>query len=197
MNRLCSIAVGALLITGCANLDRLPDVTENVDQLPAEGLIELRVDADGKIQEVEYHISPEYLPAKVVKAVDALMPGAAIDAEKEYHRDGIYYEVSKKSNGRDAEVMVHPNGKLHSKELEVPEAEIPASVLAGADRAVPFGTVTKRETILDKDGHLVEYHVKKTVDGKKYKIRLALGGKVLEVLREVPAEIEVPVKIMP
>jgi hypothetical protein len=56
------------------------------------------------------------------------------------------------------------------------------------------GNVDKYEEIRDAERELVEYHVKLTAEGKRYKLRVSPGGEVLGVAREVPAEIEVPVE---
>ncbi len=50
------------------------------------------------------------------------------------------------------------------------------------------------EKILDRNESLIEFHVKKVADGLRYKILIAPDGTVKQVLREIPAEIEVPIK---
>ena len=157
-------------------------------------LIEMSVDAHGIPLEVEFHMSPDAVPAVVRDAMDRLHPGGtATGAEKEFIAGGVYWEVTKSIDGRDFEAMFHPDGRLHSEELEVQADAVPAAVQS-AVHASGRGEVTKWEEIRDADGALVEYHVKLASDGRKYKLRVSSSGEVLAVLREVPAEIEVPVQ---
>ena len=79
-------------------------------------------------------------------------------------------------------------------ELAIEESNVPADILAAADRAVPWGMRTSVEKILDRKESLIEFHVKKVADGLRYKILIAPDGTVKQVFREIPAEIEVPIK---
>ena len=160
------------------------------DALSAES-IEMGIDEDGRPVEVEYHVSPDVVPARVIAAMEALHPGGqTIGAEKEFLDATLYWELSKSIEGREVEAMFLPNGQLHSEEMEVPAVKVPRAVQE-AVQARFDGPATKWEEIRNGDRRLVEYHAKWTVDGKKYKVIVSTDGSVLGVLREVPAEIEV------
>jgi uncharacterized membrane protein YkoI len=182
-----SLVLGALLAPAC----RSTPGWSNEDALAAQS-VEIQLDADAHPLEVEYHVLPDAVPAGVMAAMDALHPGGrAIAAEMEYVGTTLYWEVSKEVDGREVEAMFHPDGTLHSQELEVDAATVPEAVRAAARARMP-GQVTKWEEIRDGDQELVEYHVKVTADDMKYKVVVSTAGSVLGVVREVPAEIEVP-----
>ena len=160
------------------------------DALDAQS-VEMRLDENGRPLEVEYHVSPDQVPANVMGAMDALHPGGrAIGAEKEYVGSTLYWEVTKAIDGREFEAMFLPNGELHSEELEVSATDVPPAVREAVQARID-GDVTKWEEIRDGNRDLVEYHAKATADGKKYKLIVSADGSVLGVLREMPAEIEV------
>lgn len=162
------------------------------DALGAEK-IEMQVDREGRPVEIEYHITPDQAPAAVRAAMDKLHPGGrAVAGEKETVDGTLYWELSKEVDGLDVEAMFLPDGTLHSEEVEVRAASVPAAVRAAA--TARFGAeLGTWEEIRDGDRKLVEYHAKGTKGGKNYKLRLGLDGAFLGMVREVPAEIEVPV----
>ena len=79
------------------------------------------------------------------------------------------------------------------EEVEVAAEGVPAPVQE-AVRTRFAGAVDKWEEIRDGERNLVEYHAKVTSDGKKYNVKISGAGEVLGVVREVPAEIEIPVE---
>ena len=85
-------------------------------------------------------------------------------------------------------------GRLHRLELEIADSDAPARVLAAADRAVPWGRRTRVERVLDGNERLIEFHVKKVAEELRYKILIAPDGTVKQVYREIPAQIEIPIK---
>lgn len=162
------------------------------DALAAERL-ELQVDEAGRAVEYEYHVDPGTVPRNVHEAMDALHPGGkATAAEKEYVGDQLYWELSKEIGGLEVEAMFLPDGTLYSEEVQVAASAIPAAVSAGL--ASGFGGKVKVwEEIRDGERQRVEYHAKVDKDGKAYKVVLSLAGDVELVVREIQAEIEVPV----
>jgi hypothetical protein len=156
-------------------------------------MIEVQVDETANVLEIEYHVAPSAVPAAVRAAMDALHPGGeATGAEKEYAGSTLYWEVTKKIEGRDVEAMFLPDGTLHSEEIEVAAASVPQAVQAAVTQRIG-SEITKWEEIHDAERVLVEYHAKATAKGMKYKLRVDPTGKLLGVVREVPAEIELPV----
>lgn len=157
-------------------------------------MVEVQIDSAGRPLEVEYHVSPELVPANVHAAMDALHPGGrAIAAEKEYVGTALFWELTKEIDGLEVEALFHPDGRLESEEIEVAASSVPDAVKK-AVRARIGGEFTKFEEIRDGNRMLVQYHVKTTAKGMNYKVMVGVGGTVLGVVREVPAEIEVPVE---
>jgi hypothetical protein len=185
----------AMLTIGCAGTASFHTASDDVAGVPARGMVEFAVDDDGNVTEVEYHIAKDTLPAAVLQTADELFPGSIVtDAEKEWHGTTLYYEVTKKKGAEEWEVMMTPEGMPHRYEIEVNPNDVPAVVLAAADNAVAGGRRTKVEKILDGDKNLIQYHIKKDVKGIKYKILISPDGGLSGLYREVPAEIEVPVR---
>lgn len=164
----------------------------NEDALNAKK-IEMSMNAAGKPMEVEYHISPAQVPEVVRQAMDKLHPGGAFtDAEKEWYKGKLYYELSREVKGMEVEAMFTPEGELFQQEIQVSQAKVPAGVQTAARAAVSGGKVKKWEEIRDGNNALVEYHVKMNRGGKDYKVMISTAGRTIGVYREVPAEIEVP-----
>lgn len=188
-----ALVAPSLLLAGCAVSPFGPEPARDVMLVPADGHIEVAIDTDGRIVEVEYHCRPDDVPQAVMRAVEAVLPGGqVVDCEKEYHGSALFYEVKKVVDGRGVEIMVTADGRIHSRELEVAPAGVPDAVLENAAKAVPGASRTKLEEVRDAANNLVEYHVKSTQAGLNYKCVLTPAGKVVRLLRETPAEIEVP-----
>jgi len=158
--------------------------------------IEMQVGYDGAPKEIEYHILPEQVPDAVQKAMDDLHPGGAFTgAEKEYEGGVLYYELTREADGHEIEAMFTPGGSLHSEEIAVSEENVPDAVKAAIAKTWPEGAVRTWEEIRDSKRELKEYHVKLTQDGMNYKVMVSPGGTVKSAVREVVAEIEVPVPV--
>ncbi|MFQ5505373.1 MAG: PepSY-like domain-containing protein [Planctomycetota bacterium] len=178
----------SLIVCGC----RGPGL--NNAEAGAANKIEIALGSGGQYAEVEYHIPPERVPQAVRDAMNRLHPGAAFDdAEKEIIAGTTYYELTRTVDGRAVEAMFHADGTLHSEELQVPRNRVPRVVRAAIDSRYPDGEVTSWEEIRDGNRELNEYHVKVERSGKHYKVILSAEGLVTRILREVPAEFEVPV----
>ena len=165
----------------------------NADALSCDKL-EVTMDAHGTPREIEYHIQPDQVPTVVPDAMDRLHPGGqVVAAEKEWDGKQLCWELSKEIGGFEVEAMFFPDGRLHSEEVQVAATSIPAAVRTTAEGHLG-GQVNHWEEIRDGDRKLVEFHVKKTADGKDYKLRVSKAGVLLETYREVVAEIEVRVE---
>ena len=88
--------------------------------------------------------------------------------------------------------MFYPDGTVFRSEIEVSVDDVPQSIQKVAAAALPGAKVTKYEEIREADGRLIEYHVKLNRDGKRYKLLLHRTGVFRGLLREIPAEVEVP-----
>lgn len=178
----------SLLAAGCAT-----PVLNTTDALAANK-IEMSLTADGRPGETEFHISPDDVPDAVRSAMDALHPGDAFTgAEREVNNGILYFELSRVVDGMEVEAMFLPDGTLHNQEIQVAEDKVPEAVQAAAKSAVDGATVKHWEEIHDSTS-LFEYHVKLSAGEKHYKVVITTAGKLVQVWREIPAEIEVLVK---
>jgi hypothetical protein len=165
-----------------------------VSKMGPDGRIEMGFAKDGAMEDVEFHVPYGDLPAPIREKLDALLPGGEVlDAEVEYSPSGQQFEVTKKIDGKEAEVLVDARGEVVSWELQVDEAAVPEAVRKAAGSATG-GTVTQYEEIRDGAKALIAYHVKKDEGGIRWKIEIAPDGTVRYVRREVVAEIEVTVR---
>jgi hypothetical protein len=191
-----ALTIGSLplVLVACATPGGFPKETaKDVALVPATGRIEVSLDRAGGLKEVEFHISPDSLPASVRAAADRLMPdGVAVAAEKEYVRGAVCYEITKAIAGKDWEVLFDADGNVVEWEIQIARSEAPAAVLEAARKATG-GEIHTVEKILGPKKDLLEYHVKKEHEGIKYKIVISIDGEVRVIYRETPAEVEVPI----
>ena len=164
----------------------------NDDALMARS-IEMQVDEGGSLTEIEYKIDPMKTPAAVRAAMDRLHPGGPFtDAEKEWNEGQLYFELSRVVGGMEVEAMFTPEGKLHSEEVQVTAAKVPAAVKSAIQSRWPRATVKKWEEIRDSERMVREYHVKLRQGDRHLKVAVSTAGVVRAAWREMPAEIEVP-----
>jgi hypothetical protein len=169
------------------------DATRDAELVPADEIVELGLDVNGRIAEIEYHTTADHLPDNIRAAMESTVPGGKIlSCEKEIHGKHTYWEVEKRVGGLDREVMFDVRGKVIVTEFQIPLSEAPAAVLAGADTWIRGGEITSVEEV--RKGGGLSYHVKKEHEGMRYKLVFTPGGELIMAYREVPAEIEVPVR---
>lgn len=175
--------------------ERFPaDVGALLAKMGPDAKLEMGLTKDGSIDEVEFHVPYAELPQAARDAFDKLLPGGEIlDAEIEYVGGNVHYEVTKKIDGRESEVLIDAGGNVVAWELEADPKTVPPAVVKAAEGAAG-GTVTVYEEIRDGTKKLTAYHVKKDENGIKWKIALSPEGTVQFVRREMKAEIEVTVR---
>lgn len=156
--------------------------------------LELSLDGAGRPDEIEYHIPPSEVPEAVRRAMDELMPGDDVGAEKEWNGGRLYYELSRMVDGKKVEAMFHPDGRLHEIEAEVETSTVPAAAQDAVAATWPNASDLSWEVIKDGDQQVVEYHVKLADGGVRLKIIVSKGGSIGRVYREVVSEIEVPMR---
>jgi hypothetical protein len=183
------------MLASSAPEGRFPaDAATFVAMMGPDDVLEMGFRKDGSIDDVEFHVPYEKLPAPVREALDRLLPGPALGAEIEHTAQGVLYEVTKKGEGgAETEVLVDATGKVVNWEVVVDAAKVPDAVRKAADGAAG-GTPTQYEEIRDGAKRLTGYHVKKDENGVRWKIALSPEGAVQSVRREVKAEIEVTVR---
>jgi hypothetical protein len=190
-----------LLVTAAAAFAALPACKGTgggkwePDHAAAAKKLEVQVDKSGRHTEVEYHIPPSEVPGPVRSAMDQLHPGGPYeDAEREWDGGKLYYELARRVNGLEVEAMFSPDGQLHSEEIQVPMNKVPEAVRTAAMSSLSGAQATMWEEIRNSKREVYEYHVKMSRGTDKYKLMISTSGKLLGIVREVPAEIEVPVE---
>jgi hypothetical protein len=169
------------------------DIAAVIEKMKPDGKIEMGLAKDGTFDAIEFHVPYEQLPQATRDALEKLLPGGEVlDAEIEYTAAGVSYEVTKRIDGKESEVLVDAGGKVVNWEIEVDAAKVPEAVRKAVE-SLP-GKLTMYEEISDGAKKVTAYHVKKDEDGKKWKIAISPDGKVQEMRREMTAEIEVTVR---
>lgn len=175
------------VVSGCASPPFSPE------DAGAAQSVEFRIDADGEVVEVEYHVSVESVPAAVRTGWRRLYPvDEPTAAEKEYSGGDTFWELAATIAGRKTEAMFWPNGELYEMEIEVAATQVPESVRQSVQTAFPNASSRAWEVIRDGSREVLSWHAKVQIDGVKLKLNVLPDGTIDTVLREAPAEIEVP-----
>lgn len=166
---------------------------EEVMQVPTDGRIEVGLSPRGGVAEVELHVPPSLLPARIREAA-ARHLATVTAAEIEFIGGARLYEAAGRApDGRELEVLLHEDGSVAELEIGRREEEMPAPVVTTAKEWRGAGAVTSWEEIQDAAGRTLAWHVKKTVEGLRFKLVFRADGRLQRVYRETPAEIEVVV----
>ena len=92
--------------------------------------------------------------------------------------------------GRAIQAVIGEDGRLLETEEPISLVDAPASVIAASMVLLPASTLASVDRVEGPDG--IRYHVKRVRDGARYKVVLRADGTVLRAVREIPAEIEIP-----
>ena len=183
-----------LFVAGCESttMGMLPPVVVQLfDEGDPSGWMEIEAERSGAILEIEVEIPIESLPPSIVKAANQEMPhGTIIGAEIEIIYGKRAYEVKKRFDKRDFELVFSPEGVLLMKETQLRVEEAPKGIIRAAQAAVDGGLVSSVEKVQKGTG--VYYHVKLRRGGASYKVILGIDGNVLRKVREARVEIEIP-----
>jgi hypothetical protein len=181
------------LLAACSSAPRLPDaVASDTILIPGGETLEMTLDDGGVVAETEFHVTFERLPEAVRRAADTELPGGTLlSCEKEYHGSTVYWEVEKLFGDLKKEILFTSDGRVRITEFQISAGSAPRRVMESVERVVPGGDLTSVEEVTE--GAVKTYHVKKEANRIRYKLILAPDGKLLGKLREVQAEIEVPV----
>lgn len=190
-NRIQVLGTLALVVTCACRAPQRASWSQG-DALASKS-VEFEMNASGGVVAIEYHVAPELVPEEIHAAMNELHPGGRVVAgEREMSGGELYWELSKEIDGREVEVLFRLDGTLASEELEVAEDAVPEAARAAVG-ALMDGRVTTWEEIRDGARNLVEYHAKVEARGRRFKVAVGADGAVRSVVREIPAEIEVPV----
>lgn len=186
------LGLAAVLISACASTDRVPGrLLTLLDDVRAGGAVEIELDRDGTYRDLEAEIAVERVPAPVVSALVAAFPGARITGAEREWQDGAWtFELAFRVGGRAIQAVIGEDGRLLETEEPIPLVEAPASVVAASMVLLPASTLASVDRVEGPDG--VRYHLKRVRDGARYKVVLRADGTVLRAVREIPAEIEIP-----
>lgn len=168
-----------------------PELTTLYDEVATDGAMELELERDGTFLELEADVPVDRVPATLMDAFRTAFPdGRPTGAEREV-QDGVWtWEVKFVSGGRAMEVVLDEGARILEVERELTTAEAPAAVLSASEAAIPGSVFVSVESIEAAGG--TTYHVKRTRGEARFKVVLAPDGAVLRKVREVVAELEIP-----
>ncbi|MCR9243509.1 MAG: hypothetical protein NXI31_00650 [bacterium] len=157
--------------------------------------LETSVDGDGAVTEIEYHIAPNLVPTAVRGAMSELYPDVTFErAEYEVRSGETLYELVTAVEGRSVNAMFHEDGRLHTLEVEIdPESE--PAITRTVMRAWPGCTIEAVEQVRDGEQLIVGYHVDITSRERAIKVTVDRSGQVTAAVREIAAEVEVPIDL--
>ncbi|MEM8712472.1 MAG: hypothetical protein AAGG01_16080 [Planctomycetota bacterium] len=173
---------------------------ELLDALKSDGAMELEFARDGTFLDMEAEIALASVPEAVRSSVEAAFPGAELStAELELQSGEWTFEVGFVAgvggDGGKVQAVVTPGGAILETERELPDRLWPEEVLRAAEAALP-GTTLVSVDVISASGVEDRYHVKSERDGARFKVTVTASGEVLGRVREVPAEIEIPLPLI-
>ncbi|MEC8494169.1 MAG: hypothetical protein VXZ39_04560 [Planctomycetota bacterium] len=186
------LGLAAVLLSACTSTDRVPDrLLALLDDARAGGAVEIELDRDGAFRDLEAEISIERVPVPIVSALVTAFPGAHITGAEREWQDGAWtFELGLLVDGRALQAVLDEDGRLLETEEPVPLVDAPASVVAASMVLLPASTLVSVDRVEGPEG--VRYHVKRVREGARYKVVTRADGAVLRAVREIPAEIEIP-----
>ncbi|MEM7159737.1 MAG: hypothetical protein AAF799_43250 [Myxococcota bacterium] len=156
--------------------------------------INLRLDADGKVvKQSVYHHDETAVPAAVRDLAKERFGDAPIRSyETEVYADlGLVFEVEVDQDGSGCELAATEDGTELYTECRVDPATLSDAIKASIEKTAPGGKILEAES---KSGPSVddETTVEVETGDRELYIRMKADGTVIQVLRRVPAVIEVP-----
>lgn len=188
------LPLASLPLVACSSssLGHVPEsVVELYDMANPAGGMELELERDGELIAIEADVAVSQVPQHLVQKVNQMHPNALMQgAEREIAPGMELWELKFVSQGRNYELVFDEEGNVHETEMSLTWGEAPRSILSAADLALPGGVPISIELVTVGETKL--YHVKKERDEARYKIVLDESAKVLRLVREQRAEIEIP-----
>ncbi len=131
------------------------------------------------------------------KAVADAFPKGAIDKIEDEKATVKVSEVDLKIDGKEASIVVAPDGTVLKKEMQLEADALPAAVKAAVEKETAGAKVLEIQKeeklavakIVKLDKAQIEYEVKMTKDGKTWEIEMDADGKVTKKM-EVQEETE-------
>ena len=157
--------------------------------------MKIRVDAGGGIvKQSLYHDKADALPAAVLELAKTRFPNATIlHYETELYADrGRVYEVEVDDAGKACEVAATPEGGEVYVECHVDPASLAAELKATIEKVAPGGKILEAET--KKGPDIDEVTVEVETGSRELYVRMRSDGTLVQVLRRIPAIIEIPVQ---
>lgn len=171
-----------------------PELTTVARSDGAVDKIHLRLDVDGKVvKQSVYHHDEASIPQAVRDLAKERFGDAPIESyETEHYANlGVVYEVEVDKDGQGCELAATANGTELYTECKVDPASLSDAIKASIEKTAPGGTILEAET---KSGPKVddETTVEVKAGDRELYIRMSPDGTVIQVLRRIPAVIEVP-----
>lgn len=169
------------------------EIVETATNATTVHKLKIRVAADGSIvKQSVYPDKADALPPAVLELAKTRFPNGTIrHYETELYADrGRVYEVEVDDAGKHCEVAATPAGAEVYVECEVDPGTLSAAVVATIEKVAPGGKILEAESKQGPD--LDELTVEVEVGGRELYLRVRPDGSLIQVLRRVPAVIELP-----
>ena len=169
------------------------EIVKTASTAPNVEKIKIRLDAQGGVvKQALYHDQADVIPAAVLELAKTRFPKATITGyETELYADrGRVYEVRLDDGGTECEVAASPEAVELYTECQVDPASLSAAVMATVEQAAPGGKILEAET--KKGPELDELTVEVEQGGRELYVRMRPDGSLIQVLRRVPAIVEIP-----
>lgn len=184
------------------------------------GSMELTMDRRGQVMELEATLNAKHTPTHLVNRLTTWLPGASImGCEWERTPEGDHMELQCAYNGEELQVIFHPKTlAVVQVEVALDAQQIPPPLLEAARRELTdaLGPSTPPTSLRFEGADWLAlapsmegaellkqrppgnlYHIKwssRGGAGAHYKVVLGPEGRVQAMLREIPAEIEIPIR---
>jgi hypothetical protein len=125
------------------------------------------------------------IPANVMTTLTTKFPQAHIDKWSKEKEDGkTVYDIEFRQDGRKFEADIFADGTIHNWEQQIPQADLPQSVLQTVNRKFPGAVVKEIMAVTDVQNaveHLQGYEIVVARPHKKdVEMTVAADGRILE-----------------
>jgi uncharacterized membrane protein YkoI len=133
----------------------------------------------------EKELGKRQVPKPVLEAFEKAYPNAkGVEYEQELFEGQPAYEVEYKENGKEYESLYRADGTLLQQEEAIDAKALPDPVIQAVAKAHPKAKIKEAEKLMKPDGTLIGYEVEIVEEGRKYEIKLDVGGQILNTERD-------------
>jgi hypothetical protein len=186
-----SLLLCFLLAAGCASEPKLPDSVIAASRAAApEGRVRLDVAENGVVREVVAEVPLAQAPQAAKDTAERERPGGRVlRCERWWRGESSGYAIAKLVLALEQIVVVDDAGRLVRTESEIPAARAPQIILDSGNTAAPGGSI--RNVFEVRQGDRLEYSITKGIGDARIRVRVASGGEIRDVSREILATLAI------